>query len=528
MVTVSGKITFDRIPFDSTAGNGLNPDAIAESPARGIVVEAVRSSGSTIASTVTDSDGNYSLSVPSDTTIFIRAKAQMLKTDAGAKWKFQVLNNRRANTPVYALEGANFTTGNTAITRNLRAPAGLNDARTTYTGERASAPFAILDTIYRAVELIRTASHAAQFGELDVFWSPENRPTFAQDFCVANGYIGTTFYTPGGPDETECSGYLAAGIYVLGDFTDTDEFDQHVIAHEFGHYVEDTFGRSDSIGGSHSEGARLDMRTAFGEGWGNAFAAMVLGDPVYRDSYNGFARDGLAFDLEEDSGSASDGWFSEASIGEVLWDAFDATNEPGDTLSLSFGFIFAALERQRTTPALTSIFSFASALRAVAPDAAAGLRALLSNEQIYGDDEFGSSEVNGGNLGAGTWTSVLPIYRTLTLGQAQQMVCVTAQNGAYNGLGYNKFFRLDLATARMVTISVQGFADGPGTDPAENPEMYLYREGAVEAYGLSNASRQESISQQPLEAGTYILELYDGSLTGGSRPRCMSVTAVGN
>ena len=79
------------------------------------------------------------------------------------------------------------------------------------------------------------------------------------------------------------------GIYILGDFTalggDTDEFDQSVIAHEFGHYVEDRFGRSDSIGGDHGGSATLlDLRVAFGEGWGNAFSGMVLGDPIYRDS----------------------------------------------------------------------------------------------------------------------------------------------------------------------------------------------------------------------------------------------------
>ena len=31
--------------------------------------------------------------------------------------------------------------------------------------------------------------------------------------------------------------------------TDTDEFDQHVIAHEFGHYIEHNFSRADNIGG---------------------------------------------------------------------------------------------------------------------------------------------------------------------------------------------------------------------------------------------------------------------------------------
>ena len=74
-------------------------------------------------------------------------------------------------------------------------------------------------------------------------------------------------------------------IALLADLTeDTDEFDQHVIAHEFGHYIEYNFSRADNIGGSHGLGDKLDPRVAFGEGFGYAFAAIVLNDPVARDT----------------------------------------------------------------------------------------------------------------------------------------------------------------------------------------------------------------------------------------------------
>ena len=92
----------------------------------------------------------------------------------------------------------------------------------------------------------------------------------------------------------DCGQTNPDGIYILGDFAagDTDEFDQSVIAHEFGHYFEDRFGRSDSIGGDHGGSATLvDLRVAFGEGWGNAFSGMVLGDPIYRDSQQGMNSD---------------------------------------------------------------------------------------------------------------------------------------------------------------------------------------------------------------------------------------------
>ena len=40
-VTISGRITFDRIPFNTTFGNGLDPAATVESPAREVTVQAI-------------------------------------------------------------------------------------------------------------------------------------------------------------------------------------------------------------------------------------------------------------------------------------------------------------------------------------------------------------------------------------------------------------------------------------------------------------------------------------------------------
>ena len=65
---------------------------------------------------------------------------------------------------------------------------------------------------------------------------------------------------------------------------DTDEYDEHVLTHEFQHYLQNLTSRDDTMGGPHSLGEKLDMRLAFSEGYANAFSGMSLGDPVYRDS----------------------------------------------------------------------------------------------------------------------------------------------------------------------------------------------------------------------------------------------------
>ena len=45
-------------------------------------------------------------------------------------------------------------------------------------------------------------------------------------------------------------------------------------------------------------------------------------------------------DMETDDPD-NEGWFSESSVGEILWDLFDTTNDPGDSLALGFAPLFA-------------------------------------------------------------------------------------------------------------------------------------------------------------------------------------------
>ena len=344
-VVINGRITFDRIPFSATAGQGLTPTAPMVSPARQVIVEAIDAGNNAVlATTSTDTAGDYSLTVPASRNLFIRAKAQMLKTGTAPTWDFSVRNNTNGDA-LYALDGSASSSGTTNSTRDLRAPSGWGT--TSYTGTRAAAPFAILDTVFRAKELVLTAASTQAFPALSLFWSTTNKP--AGPFCPDNGNIGTSSYVVfGATDTDECTvpNLGVTGIYVLGDFTqgDTDEFDQHVIAHEWGHYFEDRFSRSDSIGGSHGGGDQLDLRVAFGEGWGNAYSGMTLNDPFYRDSFSGVSQD-FGINLESDaSGTGNpEGWFSEFSVGEILWDIFDGAGEAGDTVALGFPPIFAAM-----------------------------------------------------------------------------------------------------------------------------------------------------------------------------------------
>jgi hypothetical protein len=212
---------------------------------------------------------------------------------------------------------------------------------------------------------------------------------------------------------------------------DTDEFDQHVIAHEFGHYIEYNFSARDNIGGTHGLGDKLDPRVAFGEGFGYAFGAIVLNDPVtprlLRGRHAGLSLNQCSstFNVNTNPPASPPGtpsgnfgcWCSESSVWSILWDVFDNDGEAGDTVTLGFTPIWNVLVGpQKTTPAFTTIFSFITALKTLNASSAASIDTLVAAQNITSAsiDAYGSTEANVPTPFVNL--EVLPIYATATLG----------------------------------------------------------------------------------------------------------------
>ncbi|HUO81796.1 MAG TPA: hypothetical protein VM616_02940 [Gammaproteobacteria bacterium] len=491
--TVSGQVTFDRVPHNMLTG-GLDYAATTAAPVRGAVVEAIDAAGGStvLASTETDANGNYSLDVPAETAVFVRVKAQALRIGSPA-WNFMVVDNT-GNDALYVLDGGAFDTGTEGVVRNLHAPSGWGG--TSYTGPRAAAPFSILDAVYESFQLVLGAEPGAQFPPLEINWSPDNRPV--SPFDPESGDIVTSSYVVrNGVGE----------IYLLGAAdNDTDEYDRHVIAHEWGHYYENEFSRADSIGGPHGIGDYLDMRVAFGEGWGNAFSAMSLDDSVYRDALGNRQATGFSFDVENnDSAGNNEGWYSEFSVQAILYDLFDADNEGMDSLTLGFAPIHDVLTTaQRTSEVLTSIFSFIPALKDANPSLAANIDALVMGQGIdsVGMDELGSSETNdAGN------PDILPIYQPIAIGAGSVNVCSLGGNenppqdyGSINKLGNARFLHFTANAAGLYTFAAAG-------EPDTDPDLVLHQMGII-AVSDSAAGGLESFSRQ-LAAGDYVLEVYE-------------------
>lgn len=459
-VTLSGTVSYDFVPAAATRADaaaewegGLDYARTEARPARGVQVVAVADDGQEIAATRADAHGAYTLTVPANISVRLRAKARLLQGAGAGAWDFSVRDNTspgfmQGKAALYTAQGEAFDSGNqpTAV-HNLHAASGWTGGA--YTAPRAAAPFAILDQFYSAMEKMRAADPDVVFPPMNTYWSVENRPSDTTDKAI--GDITTSHYWDGAgadeDDDDEDEG--PPGLFILGKAdVDTDEYDTGVVVHEWGHYFEAKLSRSDSTGGSHGGGDVLDMRLAFGEAWGNALAGMVRGDPLYVDTNGpGQASVGPVLDLDDIPSYEPKGWFNEASVQYVLYQISKAPE-------LGFGDVYRVMTGpQKTTPAFTSLFSFAAYLREIAlPAGQARLDELLAGiGVVHGAqlDIWGSGQTWPASLpdpavhGAG----VLPIYTMLQPGQAPVKLCTTNIGRlapGLNMLGNRRYLRLSV------------------------------------------------------------------------------------
>jgi len=544
-VTVSGRITFERVPFSTVLGDGLDYTRTFEAPAREVEVELLQSSNQAVlATTTTDADGHYSFTTKPLTDVIVRAKAVTRHTGVAARpasWDIRVRDNTSADA-LYVLDSSVFNTGVADQVRNLKAATGWGGGFAgVYTGVRAAAPFAVLDTIYSAVQFVIAQGDAGvQLPALNAYWSEDNVPA---DGDFTRGQIGTTAYYPAN------TGGIAPGIYVLGAASnDTDEFDQHIIAHEFQHYLEDTISRTDTVGGSHSLNERLDLRVAFSEGYSNAFSAMVLNDPLYRDSFGTAQGDDFHFSVETTSTSVP-GWYNEASVHRIVWDLYDTASDGVDALSIGYAPMHDVFTNElRNDIPLTSLFAFITALKQRPGVPVDPVNALVAAESVPGTNmgivsttmnAYATTETFSGVADSSS-DLVLPVYTPIALGGSARL-CTSSSitsttgtviEGSYNKLGNRRFLRFSVPTARSIRITL----NCPSTDAdctgaiVPDPD-FVVRRGSSVTYAKSRAPRFEQIDYAA-PADDYVLEIYewshiDPAATERRGRTCMTVNITG-
>ena len=483
---------------------GLDFAAIVQRPVRAASIQLIEDGGGIFDTATLDDNGDYAFAdVPSNTNYRLRVFARLENDGALPNWDVDVRDNTDTasgalpSRALYVLDGPVFSSGASDRTENLLAT----------NSTRSSAPFAILDSIYEAMLFVLSVDADANFAALDAFWSINNTLTGSTD--IDAGELSASFFTSN-PD----GGLANPSLFLLGDLaTDTEEYDDHVIVHEWGHYFEYAFSRSDSIGGPHTLGESSDARLAWGEGWASAVAAMALNEPQYCDTQVG---SGFGFNAET-SGFGVQGWFNEISIVTFLYDLWDTTNETGDGGSIGWGPIYDTMVGpQVSTPAFTTVFSFAAELRSMLDMGdAALLDAQLARENINpaGLDIWASSEDNDVNGGR----DVLPLYTDITAGGPTVSICANSDydtGRAGNKLAEYRYLRINVPSSGNYTVTIDTTTATPATPDTEDrdqsdPDMHVWRNGQFITRGVSGDPNQE-VFQVNLAAGsTYVADLQE-------------------
>jgi len=481
MVSITGVVRYARVPFKSVSPFGLDYANPVMRPARAVRVQAIDATTQAILATgITTITGSYTMQVPAGINVAIQAIART-EDPASSRWNIWVQDGTSSSASPYSYTSATFVSS--PQPQQIDIPLGI-DSTGAATGVRASGPFAIIDTVYTVISAVLGVANPT-FPPLYLNWNSQN--------------TGTFFSTSG-----------VRHINLQGNLTeDTDEFDQHVVAHEFSHYLEDSFSRSDSRGGSHGLGDRLDPRIAFSEGFATAFGAMALNDPLYRDSFvNAGVHVAGGFNIENNPGTtvpnppdAVGCWCSESSVFAILWDLADNNADANDNVALGLAPMWSVMiGAQRVTPAVTSIFSFIEALKTAQPAFAPGIDTLVAAQNIdaVGLNAFASNETHS------PFPNMLPLIPNITAG-SPLVVRTIDDGGRENAVGNHRLFRFMPLVSGAVSISVTT----SNTNGTPDPDYFVMRSGTYVAIEDDPPPQPETGTFNVTAGTTYIIDAYD-------------------
>lgn len=524
----------------------------APQPIRFAEVIVVNSAGTTIQCGVTNASGalvgmdfTTPLKIPATANSYtVKVRSRGLNS----KVQVSIVNNPYDNVP-YEITGTfSLVGGETSKAVSLTtAPA---------TGALQGGAFNIFDKIYAANEFLRNNSTcpSAPASEVSacsvftvapkikVFWSPGVDPgtTLLGLSYAISAYLRDT--TP-----------TMKGLYILGgkngdsDCFDTDHFDNSVILHEYGHYLEEAYAFSNSPGGSHNGNAVIDPRLAWSEGWSNFFQAAVLGDKYYRDTNrNSSCAQGTQLlanlTLDEKKNfqdvpyATSEGNYREISVTRTLYQAMVSSAASTKQANLGFPLIWRAFASTANGIAKTSDkFRYSgiynqhlySLTQASEPGKLAALVDVFNYEkQEYNNTSYYYSQtvtekscatypftITGGSTYTVSSSTGLPIAGTSATPSLQKD---------------NHFYRLDWGGGLLNLSLVYKFTASPRPDL----DLYFYKESHVlfEKSTMLASSAQvagqeqfdgtnylETVSVSFLPAGTYFIHVsmdessnYDG------------------
>lgn len=250
----------------TNVASGLNGNPVS----RGIPYAEVivtNSSGTVVQCSETGATGLINLQIekiPGTYQLTVNSRA------FNSKLKASVLTDPSSNN-VYSISksftvsalDASVSVGTVEAFARLGSDAGLGQSPNI-----EGAAFHILYNLYLANEYIRTAIGNSSWvaDKVTAYWTQGFNP---------GAYVGVSgglsFYLQG-----QYELYILGGSNGRTKDVDTDHFDDSVIIHEYGHFLEDRYSYSTSPGGSHNGNFIIDPRLAWSEGWANFLQGAVV------------------------------------------------------------------------------------------------------------------------------------------------------------------------------------------------------------------------------------------------------------
>ncbi|WP_448556344.1 FG-GAP repeat domain-containing protein [Thalassotalea montiporae] len=496
---ITGQLTFNRFGFKDgeTLGNAaFDTDNPVTTNAKAVVVRLIGESGEELASTVTNSQGQFVLDFDKShlgKAIKVVAYAQLEfdgQVDDGFYIKVtdQSTSEDLASQEVYSVTLAEETLSNGIALGEMKLADGwLADSNTFDPAVSNAQPFAILESVYKAMSFMK--DNQIQLSDdlpvLTINWSRsadhvESDLGFYSKFenrIFLNGYLNPSAI---GADDEEAFNIPAV-----------EEWNEGTIIHEFTHFFQaKVIGRDDNRGGTHSLFTDSEISLALSEGLAAAVPFAVLED--WRDFRvpSNFSSDVNGDDYYEIAkGNTGDCYrettlldgreirrpcyiptpFNDAGIMYFILSFIDKSKETSElttNLANEVGMqgLYDALQLMAEEHANTSIYSLANALKKLNPELASEIEELGSKLNSHLEDSFGNNQSEIPSFLVETdrlmeQDSYLPIHIPLESGQNTNVCFSGAHSGYTLRPGTVRLVKFKANKTGMVTITSEEVTD---------------------------------------------------------------------
>jgi len=505
---VRGVFQYRDRPFQLGGFTGATVDL----PIRQAEVDVIDDANVVLGSGVTDATGEFAITIIDTQVRNVRVRCKTIAPSASTL-ELRVLQT--VSNAIFAVVSNTYSNHNPNTDIDFRATPVIALPSAFPATVRAGDPFNVFDNALDAMDMVADLRGSRPTQLLTIYW----------DLGSGNG----TYYSPG-----------TRSIYLYGLMSDSDGYDDTVILHEVGHYIEDTLGATDNPGGPHSLNELYDLRLSWSEGFGTFFQNMVRSwkgqarPEIYVDTSGepGPGHAFISYEVETPSVGVPTAR-NEVSVNAVLWDIVDVASTPDgsvgsddDALALADGraeFWQAFTSSQFRTAANISAEDFWDAWFAVGNNEAAAMQAIFNARGIeYNDDAF---EQDDGVAQARSVVAGSPSgHRTFYGAGDDDWIVVAVQGGSpYTfetlNLTNGADTRLDLYASNGVTLLANNDnAPGGGPEsridymPAQTSVVYLRCRRVVDMHNYGSYDLRVVGTGVPVEVSDVAVTAVEGGV----------------